>query len=133
MQDEIKAILKQNGLSATKSRLAVLDLLLKIQPASPGQLIGALPNIDRATVYRTINLFVKLGIAKKVYTGFKYRVEIGDAFQEHHHHLTCLRCGTIIDIHSQELEYVIEQVSLNNGFRPIRHDLEIAGYCANCS
>lgn len=133
MEEEIKNLLKQQGFSATKTRMAVLRVLLSIQPASLGELITALPHVDRATVYRTVDLFVDLGIAKKVYTGFKYRVELGDSFQEHHHHLSCLRCGTVIDVHTPEIEYAIEQTAANNGFRPVRHDLEITGYCSSCS
>jgi len=133
MQEEIKNLLKDQGFSATKTRMAILQALLRLQPASMNQLITALPDADRATVYRTIDLFIDLNIAKKVHTGFKYRVELSDSFQEHHHHLTCLRCGTVIDVHTPEIEYAIEQTASSNGFRPIRHDLEITGYCANCS
>lgn len=133
MQEEIKNLLKDQGFSATKTRMAVLQALLRLQPASMNQLITALPDVDRATVYRTVDLFIDLNIAKKVHTGFKYRVELSDSFQEHHHHLTCLRCGTVIDVHTPEIEYAIEQTASSNGFRPIRHDLEITGYCASCS
>jgi Fe2+ or Zn2+ uptake regulation protein len=133
MEQEIKELLKAQGFSATKTRMGILGALLKLQPATMQQIITALPHIDRATVYRTADLFVDLGIAKKVYTGFKYRIELGDSFQEHHHHLTCLRCGTVIDVHTPAIEQAIEHTSNNNGFRAIRHDLEIVGYCANCS
>ncbi len=133
MQEEIKNVLKEQGFTATKTRLAVLNSILALQPATMHQLIESLPNVDRATVYRTVDLFVDLSIAKKISTGFKYSVEISDSFQEHHHHLFCLRCGTVVDVSMPEIEYAIEQISSNNGFRPIRHDLEISGYCNNCS
>lgn len=133
MEQEIKNILKEQGFSATKTRMAVLRAVLSNQPASMHQLITALPSVDRATVYRTIDLYVDLGIAKKVSTGFKYLIELGDSFQEHHHHLTCLRCESVIDVQTPEIEYAISQTAANNGFRPIRHDLEITGYCASCS
>lgn len=133
MEQEIQSLLKNQGFSATKTRMAILRVLLKTQPASIQQIIAALSDVDRATVYRTIDLFIDLNIAKKVHTGFKYRIELSDSFQEHHHHLTCLRCGTVIDVRTPEIEYAIEQTSQNNGFRAIRHDLEILGYCANCS
>ncbi len=133
MESEIKSLLKQQGFSATKTRMNVLRAILSLQPASMNELINHLKQMDRATVYRTVDLFVDLGITKKVYTGFKYRVELGDSFQEHHHHLTCLRCGAIIDISTPEIEYAIEQVASKNGFRTTRHDLDIAGYCANCN
>lgn len=133
MEEEIKSVLKQQGFTATKTRMAVFQAILASQPATMSQLISALPLVDRATIYRSVELFVDLGIAKKVYTGFKYRVELGDSFQEHHHHLSCIRCGTVIDVHTPEIEYAIEQTAANNGFRPIRHDLEITGYCSSCS
>jgi Fur family ferric uptake transcriptional regulator len=133
MQEEIKAVLKEQGFSATKTRMAILGSILRFQPASMSQIITSLPDVDRATVYRTVDLFVDLNIAKKVYTGFKYRIELSDSFQEHHHHLTCLRCGNVIDVQTPEIEFAIDQISKDNGFRPIRHDLEITGYCANCS
>jgi Fe2+ or Zn2+ uptake regulation protein len=133
MEQEIKTLLKEQGFTATKTRMAVFRSLISLQPATVNQLVSSLPNMDRATVYRAIQLFVDLGIAKKVYTGFKYRIELGDSFQEHHHHLSCMRCGTVIDVHTPEIEYAIEQTASNNGFRPIRHDLEISGYCANCA
>lgn len=133
MEQEIKSVLKSQGFSATKTRVAILQVLLKTQPASIQQIIDLLPDVDRATVYRTIDLFIDLNIAKKVHTGFKYRVELSDSFQEHHHHLTCLRCGTVIDVRTPEIEFAIDQTAQNNGFRAIRHDLEILGYCANCS
>ena len=133
MEQEIVNLLKTQGFSATKARMAIFKAIVTTQPATMNQLVACVPNIDRATVYRTIQLYVDLAIAKKVYTGFKYRIELGDSFQEHHHHLTCMKCGTVIDIHTPEIEYAIEQTAKNNGFRPIRHDLEITGYCSNCS
>jgi Fur family transcriptional regulator, ferric uptake regulator len=133
MESDIKSILKQQGFTATKTRLSVFTALTRLQPVTMHELISALPHMDRATVYRTVDLFVDLNIAKKVSTGFNYRVELSENFLDHHHHLTCLRCGTVIDIKNSDLEYMVEQSAVNNGFRPVRHDLEISGYCANCS
>ena len=133
MEHEISQLLKTQGFSNTKTRRAVVQALLRTQPVTITHLIEALPSVDRATVYRTIDLFIDLGIAKRVSTGFEQRIELGDSFQEHHHHLTCLRCGVVIDIHTPEIETAIEQTAINNVFRPIRHDLEISGYCSSCS
>lgn len=133
MEIEIKNVLKNHGFSATKTRLAAFTAIVQNQPVTMQQLITHLPSMDRATVYRTVDLFVDLGIAKKVSTGFKYRIELSDSLQEHHHHLTCLRCGSVTDVHTPEIEQAIDQTASLNGFRPVRHDLEITGYCANCS
>ena len=133
MEQEISQLLKNQGFSNTKTRRAVLQAILRTQPATIQQLITALPEVDRATVYRTLDLYVDLGIAKRVSAGMEQRIELGDSFQEHHHHLTCLRCDRVIDIHTPEIEHAIEQTASNNLLRPIRHDLEISGYCSSCS
>lgn len=133
MYHDIQSILKNQGFNFTKSREEIFQALLRWQPATTTQLVAAAAKSDRATVYRTLQLFVDLGIAKKVYTGFKYRYELGDDLQEHHHHLTCLRCKNVLDVHTPEIEYAIEQTAASNGFRPVRHDLEITGYCARCA
>ena len=133
MELEIKNTLKEQGFSATKSRMTILRALLASQPVSLQTLINSLTEVDRATVYRTVDLFTDLSITKKVYTGLKYRIELSDSFQAHHHHLTCLRCRKIIDFKTPEIERAVEKTIIDNGFRPVRHDIEIAGYCANCT
>ncbi len=132
MEEDIKSTLKLSGHSATKTRLQIFRALVQTQPATMSQLVRAVLTADRATVYRTIDLFEELDIAKKIYTGFKFRIELGDTFQEHHHHLTCLRCGAVSDIHTPEIEHAIAQVAAEHSFRSIRHDFEITGLCAQC-
>lgn len=133
METEFTSLLKHLGHSVTKTRLAVFRSLAQTQPTTMRQLITTLPEVDRATIYRAIDLFVQLNVAKKVYTGFKYQVELGDRFQAHHHHLSCLGCSAILDVDTPEIEQAIDQTARANGFRPIRHDLEIAGYCSRCA
>lgn len=133
VEQEVKQLLKSRGFSSTKTRRSVLQAILRLQPATIAELIAALPEVDRATVYRTIDLFIDLAIVKHISTGMEQRIELGDNFQSHHHHLTCLRCGKVVDIHTPEIEAAIEQTAVSNLFRPIRHDLEISGYCSSCT
>ena len=59
----LKALLKKNGSSLTKPRKTVFDLLLNQKPQSMQVLASrAKGRVDRATVYRTIDLFERLGI-----------------------------------------------------------------------
>ena len=88
---------------------------------------------DRASLYRTIKLFETLGIVNRVPDGWKYKLELSDLFSVHHHHLSCLKCGLIIDIDDdQALEAQISQLAGRYQFAPSRHQLEIQGYCQKC-
>ncbi len=96
-------------------------------------LVERCEDIDRASVYRAISLFEKLGIVERLQTGWKYKLELTDSFHDHHHHATCLQCGASIVLpEDAALEQQIVQIASIDGFRVMRHQLEIQGYCATC-
>jgi Fur family ferric uptake transcriptional regulator len=129
----IANLLKKNGLSLTRQRLAVFELLEDSEPLTMHELQQlAGDRLDRASLYRTVAVFEKLGIARRVNIGWKYKIELSDAFTEHHHHMTCLQCHKVIPINEQELELFINNLSAQYGFEPIEHQVEIQGYCADC-
>jgi Fur family ferric uptake transcriptional regulator len=121
--------------SLTKSRSAIFDLLVGHEAQSMQELIiRGNKGFDRVTLYRTIDLFEKLGITKRVYFGWKYKIELGDKFTyHHHHHLICLACGKVLPIaENSQVEDLINQLAKQKGFQPSAHQLEIQGYCQSC-
>lgn len=98
------------------------------------QLVAACPGIDRASVYRVVSLFEQLGIVQRLQIGWKYKLELSDTFSHHHHHLTCLKCGRIIDFdEAPALEKDLYHIAKNNNFQIRGHQLEIQGLCRNCT
>ena len=68
MYDNLRALLKEDGASLTKPRKVVFDLLLDQEPQSMRVLAQrAGGKIDRATLYRTVELFERLGIVHAKY------------------------------------------------------------------
>lgn len=96
------------------------------------QLVERAGNIDRASVYRAVDLFERLGVVQRLHTGWKYKVELSDKFAEHHHHLTCIRCGATAAMNEKGLEAVIEQLTAAHHFKPTAHQIEIQGLCTRC-
>lgn len=88
---------------------------------------------DRASVYRTVELFEKLGIVQRINIGWKYKLELSDKFVDHHHHLTCIRCGRTIAMNKDELEALMAKLAAEHGFTPTAHQIEVQGFCADCS
>lgn len=130
--DTFRSLLKASGNSITKARLAVFGSLLNQEPMSMHELVNRTPAIDRASIYRAVDLFERLGIVQRLNTGWKYRVELTDKFTTHHHHLTCTVCGQTVAMNEAELEQFIEALSRRHGFTPRAHQVEIQGVCANC-
>ena len=130
----LRALLKKNAASLTKPRKVVFDLLLNQKPQSLQVIIGrAKGQVDRATVYRTMEVFEKLGIVNRLNIGWKYKFELSDVFQEHHHHFHCTSCGTTFSLEPNAmLETMIDTVAAKSGHSPRGHQLEIYGLCADC-
>lgn len=133
-KDTFKHLLKDAGYSLTKARLSVFEVLLdNHEPMSMGQLVAAAPAVDRASVYRAVELFERLGIIQRITTGWKYKLELSDRFTDHHHHLTCTNCDRVVKINEDELEQFIADVAQRAHFMPSAHQIEIQGLCEDCA
>lgn len=129
---KFKNLLKSSGFRVTKARLAVFSALLSHETLVMRELAQKAGNVDRASVYRAVELFEKLGIVQRLNIGWKYKLELTDKFAEHHHHLTCIKCGRTIDMNEAELERLISKLADAHGFRLASHQIEIQGLCSNC-
>jgi Fur family ferric uptake transcriptional regulator len=126
-------ILRRNGLNITQQRQTVFGLLGTNESLSMNELVGQSAGLmDRASVYRIVSVFEKLGIAQRINLGWKYKIELSDQFAGHHHHLVCTKCQTILPIDTRNLEGLIDQVAAQNGFTALTHQIEIQGLCDKC-
>gem|GEM_PF-172300 len=91
--EALTATLKSHGYSVTKSRKTVFMALLDREPQSIAELTKIVGDTtDRASIYRTLELFESLNIVERLPIGWKHKFELSDAFTTHHHHATCIRC-----------------------------------------
>lgn len=128
------AALKAAGYSVTSARKAVFSALSSADSITMRELTQHLENsVDRASVYRAVDLFQQLGIIQRVQIGWKYRLELSDQFNPHHHHIHCAQCGRVLSIPADEaLENHIHQLAAKSGFSLQSHQLELSGICETC-
>ena len=131
---QFKQMLIENHSHITKAREATFKLLISPEPQTISEILAKAKGlVDRVSVYRNIELFEKLGIVHRIYVGWKYKLELSDQFIAHHHHLSCLSCGKIIDIEDEKhIDDFIREVASESGFLPRRHQFEVDGYCKDC-
>lgn len=133
MLDRFKETLKSSGNSFTATRQQVFEELAKRGPITNAQLAEhCAPTVDRATVYRTIELFERLGILNRIWHGFKSQIELSEIFTPHHHHAVCQHCGKSIDIVNPELEKQLALIAKQHNFLALSHVIELSGYCQRC-
>lgn len=93
------------------------------------------PDVGLATVYRSLELFERLGIVHRLdYGDGQARYEYNEGVEEHyHHHLICLKCGRIQEFNYDLLDDVEKKISEKMNFEIVDHCLRLFGYCAECS
>lgn len=131
---KLEKLLRNRGKSITKPREAVFGALqASKEPLSVTDLVSSLENVDKASVYRTVELFESVGIINRVWTGFKSKIELSEEFSVHHHHFTCRKCGRMSSFESEELEKSLEELENKNDFKLTHHSVELSGYCSVCN
>jgi Fe2+ or Zn2+ uptake regulation protein len=90
-----------------------------------GELVA---KIGLVTVYRTLELLVREGWVDRWQEGGVARYELA---RPHHHHLVCLRCGSVVRWEDCPVD-LPAGAKLEAGFLVTGHRLEVLGYCPSC-
>lgn len=129
--------LKQHGYKLTPQRRAVLSAIaLSHEHLTPAAIYERVnqehPNIGLVTIYRTLDILTRLSLICEVHAGDSCRSYLMRRPSEHHHHLICADCGTVIDFTNCDLSKVEQNLSQATGFEIKGHLLEFLGQCQNC-
>jgi Fur family ferric uptake transcriptional regulator len=129
--------LEQGGLKYTSERREILKAVLSTHEHFDAdwlfvemRKLGA--KASKATVYRSLALLCEVGILREVFHGphgAYYEHVYG---HEHHEHMICLACGKVIEFISRKLEELQEDACRAMDFQPVRHHLQVFGYCGDC-
>lgn len=91
------------------------------------------PKVGFSTVYRTMKLLKECGLVLERHFGdgvTRYEpVHEG----EHHDHLICTLCDTIVEFEDEEIEMRQDAVAERHGFVVQSHKHEIYGLCPRCA
>ncbi len=134
----VKKEMRLKGLKLTGPRLAILDYLVRIkghpnvQEICEGLRMES-PGIGMATVYRTVDLLMEIGVLRALIlkkSHLRYEVNWpGD----HHHHLVCNGCGKVIEFGSCNFSSIVREIEKVTRYKVEEHNLEAYGFCPQCS
>ena len=132
LEVDLFTALQAKGLRKTSARLAVLTCIERSNNAfTAEQLCRDLPEVGRATVYRTIRHLVDAGALCKlaILDGAPmYSV----ARVEHHHHTICSKCGAVGEFGHSTVERVMRSLGKEIGGKIVGHRIEIFITCHQC-
>jgi len=142
-QDEAAfiALLRGRGLAVTEQRLAIFAALAASREhPSPEQIFLAvrqkLPNLSLATVYKNLEALRAAGAVSDVnilHEQGRYEAALpGTGAGRSHHHLVCVSCKKVIDLHDERLDSIRVSPRETQGFEVRAVRVQVEGLCPDC-
>ena len=136
--DILEDYISENNLKITKQRRIVLKSFLECKNhISVEELYNTVlksePKIGLATVYRTLALLTKSGLALEMDFGDGQKRYESSYRTVHHDHMVCTECGKIIEFNHPLIEKYQEEIAKENSFKITSHKLDLFGYCLDCT
>ncbi|HEY5004622.1 MAG TPA: transcriptional repressor [Ktedonobacteraceae bacterium] len=137
--DKIRAAFDKASQRHTRPRQLIAERL--IEHATSGtdftvddlwqELRDSEPRLGRATVYRSVEMLVNMGLLDRIEFGdgtHHYRVCGGT----HHHHLTCTQCHCVVEVDVCLPVEQIRTIGSQTHFDIEGHSLSLFGRCEKC-
>ena len=134
------------GCRLTAPRTIIMNIMLKTPDHVSAEEIyikslKVKPSIGLTTVYRTLDLFLDIGILRKFEFGdgkARYELINNPEKNKHHHHIICLRCKNVIDYSDypdEETAFLAKTEKLlsdRHNFMITHHLMDFYGICKEC-
>jgi Fur family peroxide stress response transcriptional regulator len=133
---DFRTLCRQHSLAATHQRRVIYETVMSLHGHPSPELIyeevrKKIPTISLATVYKNVRTFLDSGMLREVsFHHGSLRVEPNE---HEHHHLVCVRCRRITDLHAESLRPVRVKERLPRGFQVTRITVDVLGICAACT
>ena len=133
--EDIISVFKDKKLKLTPQRLAVFQYLKSTKGHPSAEVIyKALqpnyPTMSLATVYKTLNTLVEIGLIQELNVGegnFRY-----DSTITEHGHIQCLACGRVDDLCNIDFSNLNTLVSEDSKYKVKYNKLFFYGLCEEC-
>jgi len=133
--ETLRAAIRNAGLRATPSRIAVLHLLRSAgSPVSHSDVVAKLASQtwDPATIYRNLTDLSDVGLARRTDVGdhvWRFEATTGHQAQAHPH-FVCTECGSVECL--PDLEYEVTRAKAPRAVRLKRVEIQLRGPCDAC-
>jgi Fe2+ or Zn2+ uptake regulation protein len=139
IHDAVRRRLGQHRLIYTSGRRSLVEILLQIgRPVTVPEIRRRRTGLTQSSVYRNLVGLERVGVVRLVTMDREHACfEIHEDFIGHHHHLICVRCGSIADFRvpkagERALDRMLSRAARSTRFRITDHRLDAVGVCAAC-
>ena len=133
--DRLVAALRESGHRVTSQRLVLYRVLNGLARHATAEEVlresaPLLPGLSLPTVYATLDLFDRLGVARRVDGAGS--AALYDPRADAHHHFQCRNCGRVLDVEATIDERRLTAAAHAAGAEVDTVDVLLRGLCADC-
>lgn len=129
----IENICKKHSLRLTKERRSIFEFIEKKHIFKSQDLLDNFENIGRASIFRNLKTFLKLGIIRKIDIWENAETYEFCDEKHHHEHIKCESCWKIESFEIANICKKIVREAQKKGFTVKSHSVNIMGICENCT
>lgn len=130
---DIENILRTHKKSITEERKDIFSFIEKRHIFWAQEILDHFPDLWRASVFRTIRLFLEIGILRRLILGNRGETYEINRIWDHHEHMKCRICEDILNFDSGTICQKIFEEAKKQGFIIQEHSLSIIGKCQKCT
>ncbi|MBT3338614.1 MAG: transcriptional repressor [Anaerolineae bacterium] len=128
--------LKESGMRMTPQRASICKVLAESDEHPTAAMIydelrPQFDSLSLATVYNTLDALVKVGVVNSLGKAGDGSVHY-DADTEPHVNLACISCNKIVDIPSEHVHHLDEEISATSGYKLLGARVLYYGLCPEC-
>jgi len=126
----------------TAGRRALVEVLgTSPRPLTTPEILDLAPGgVPQSSAYRNLTVLIDAGVVRRLAGADDVgRFELSEELTgEHHHHLVCAACGTVVDVTASPLlERALSEagrvVADETGFVVTDHRIDLVGCCPDCT
>lgn len=138
LHESVRRHLAGQDIRYTRGRRSLVATMVTLDgPASAAELHRRM-DTPLSSLYRSLTVLDEAGVLRKHHDADGLaRFELAEWLSGHHHHIICVRCGTVEDFElaadeEERLHQAAVAVAERRGYRLSGHNLEVEGVCRPC-
>ncbi len=133
--EKLSGVLRDKGYNITHQRLVVYKALMESKEHPSAEELyrhvrKSYPIISLGTVYKSLEMFEKLGLIQKV--NYLYNTARYDANVMPHGHLVCKSCNQVVDLVLDEIPHIPIPEGEKGDFDVDTVVVQFLGHCKQC-
>ncbi|MDE0134296.1 MAG: Fur family transcriptional regulator [Acidimicrobiaceae bacterium] len=121
-----------------RRRALVARLATASRPLTLPEIVSSSAGMPQSSAYRNLYVLEQSGLVHRITVGGdRAWFELAESLLGHHHHLICVVCGAIADMHlpaalEEAVDRELHEAASAAGFTALHHNLDLYGHCPAC-